>query len=94
MPFVIGRKNWLFANTPNGARASAIYYSLIMSARENGLNPFEYLTWIFKNAPNLGKTGYVSELKDFLPGSPTLPKKVFTPQLDDTSPEKYAWEED
>lgn len=93
-PFVIGRKNWLFANTPNGARASAIYYSLIVSAKENGLNPFEYLTWIFKNAPNLGKTGYVSELKDFLPGSPTLPEKVFTPQLGNTSLEKYAWEED
>ncbi|MBU7008901.1 transposase domain-containing protein, partial [Phosphitispora fastidiosa] len=87
-------KNWLFANTPNGARASAIYYSLIVSAKENGLNPFEYLTWIFKNAPNLGKTGYVSELKDFLPGSPTLPEKVFTPQLGNTSLEKYAWEED
>ena len=41
-PFVIGRKNWIFANTPNGAKASAIYYSLIVSARENGLNPFEY----------------------------------------------------
>jgi transposase len=93
-PFVIGRKNWLFANTPNGARASAIYYSLIVSAKENGLNPFEYLTWIFKNAPNLGKPGYVSELKDFLPGSPTLPEKVFTPQFGKTSLEKYAWEED
>jgi transposase len=44
---VIGQKNWLFANTPNGARASAIYYSLIVSAKENGLNPFEFLTWIF-----------------------------------------------
>jgi transposase len=32
--FVIGRKNWLFANTPNGAKASAIYYSLIVTARE------------------------------------------------------------
>lgn len=51
-PFVIGRKNWLFSNTPNGARASAIYYSLIISARENGLIPFEYLTKIFTEAPN------------------------------------------
>ena len=93
-PFVIGRKNWLFANTPNGARASAIYYSLIVSARENGLNPFEYLTWIFTNAPNLGKAGYISEIKDFLPGSAALPEKVFTPQPGNASPEKYAWEED
>ena len=51
-PFVMGRKNWLFSNTPNGARASAVYYSLIVSARENGLVPFEYLTKIFTQAPN------------------------------------------
>jgi hypothetical protein len=48
----MGRKNWLFSNTPNGARASAVYYSLIVSARENGLVPFEYLTKIFTQAPN------------------------------------------
>ena len=51
-PFVIGRKNWLFSNTPNGARASAIYYSLIVSAKENGLVPFEYLARVFTKAPN------------------------------------------
>ncbi len=51
-PFVMGRKNWLFSNTPNGARASAVYYSLIISARENGLVPFEYLTKVFTEAPN------------------------------------------
>ncbi|MDX9871213.1 MAG: IS66 family transposase [Clostridia bacterium] len=51
-PFVMGRKNWLFSNTPNGARASAVYYSLIVSAKENGLLPFEYLTKVFTEAPN------------------------------------------
>ena len=51
-PFVMGRKNWLFSNTPSGARASAIYYSLIVSAKENGLVPFEYLTKVFTEAPN------------------------------------------
>jgi len=51
-PFVIGRKNWLFANTPRGAKASAILYSIIETAKENKLNPHEYLTYIFKNAPN------------------------------------------
>ena len=50
-PFVMGRKNWLFSNTPNGARASAIYYSLIVSAKENGLVPFEYLARVFTEAP-------------------------------------------
>ena len=93
-PFVIGRKNWLFSNTPNGARTSAIYYSLIMSARENWLNPFEYLAWIFKNAPNLGKPGYVSKIGDFLPGSTKIPQEVFVPGTEKTEPEKYVWEED
>jgi len=51
-PFVIGRKNWLFANTPRGAKASAILYSIIETAKENRLNPYKYLTHIFKNAPN------------------------------------------
>jgi transposase len=42
-PFVIGRKNWLFSNTENGADASAMFYSIIETAKENGLNPYEYL---------------------------------------------------
>jgi transposase len=92
-PFVIGRKNWLFANTPKGARASAIYYSLIVSARENGLNPFEYLTWILTNAPNLGRVGYIASVTDFLPGSTAIPEKIFTPQSDDANLKKLAWEE-
>ena len=93
-PYVIGRKNWLFCNTPNGARASAVYYSLIETAKENGLNPFEYLAWIFTNAPNLGKPGYVSRVEDFLPGSDALPQKVFRPKPKEATFEKYAWEED
>ncbi len=42
-PFVIGRKNWLFSNTANGARASAMLYSMIETAKSNGLIPFDYL---------------------------------------------------
>ena len=52
-PFVIGRKNWLFANTTDGAEASAIFYSLMETAKENGLNPYDYLTRVFRLAPNL-----------------------------------------
>jgi len=48
----MGRKNWLFSNTLGGARASTIYYSLVVSAKENGLVPFEYLTKVFTEAPN------------------------------------------
>ncbi len=52
-PFVIGRKNWLFANTPGGARSSATIYSLVETAKENGLNPFTYLTYLFERLPNI-----------------------------------------
>jgi hypothetical protein len=52
-PFVIGRKNWLFANTPGGAHASAVIYSFVETAKENGLDPFSYLTYLFEQLPNL-----------------------------------------
>ena len=51
-PFVIDRKNFLFSNTPRGAKASAVTFSLIETAKENKLNPFAYLVYIFENAPN------------------------------------------
>ena len=51
-PFVIDRKNSLFANTPKGATGSAVMFSLIQTAIENGLNPYKYLTWLLKNANN------------------------------------------
>ena len=56
-PFVMGRKNWLFANTPGGAQASAVIYSLIETAKENGLDPYRYLLWVLRNAPQLSETG-------------------------------------
>ena len=45
-PFVVGRKNWLFADSPAGASASALYYSLIETAKANSLEPFEYLNYV------------------------------------------------
>jgi transposase len=42
-PFAVGRRNWLFADTARGARASATVYSLIETAKANGLEPYEYL---------------------------------------------------
>ena len=66
-PFVIGRKNWLFANTPRGAKASAVLYSIIETAKENGLNPYEYLTYVFKNAPNWDIRNRMDNLERLLP---------------------------
>lgn len=50
-PFVIGRKNWLFSDTPAGARASANLYSLIETAKANGIEPHAYLTSLYTQLP-------------------------------------------
>jgi len=63
-PFVTGRKNWLFANTPTGADASATVYSIVETAKENGLDPLRYLTFLFEQLP-LHNTA--SGLDDLLP---------------------------
>lgn len=51
-PFVIGRKNWLFCNSQKGAKASAVVYSIIETAKANGINPFSYLQFLFETMPN------------------------------------------
>ena len=50
-PFVIGRKNWLFSDTPAGAHASAKLYSIIETAKANGIEPYAYLRLIFAGLP-------------------------------------------
>lgn len=51
-PFVIGRKNWLFANSVRGAKASANLYSIIETAKAHNLNPERYLTEVYRQLPN------------------------------------------
>lgn len=67
-PFVIGRKNWLFCNTPAGAKSSAIIYSIIETAKQNYLKPFEYLTFLFDRLHEESEN-----FDDILPWSKTLP---------------------
>jgi transposase len=50
-PFVIGRKNWLLCGSPEGAKSSCGIYSLIETAKQNGLIPFKYLMALFEKAP-------------------------------------------
>jgi transposase len=50
-PFVVGRKNWLFSGHPTGAWASSCLYSLIETAKACGLEPYEYLRYLFDNIP-------------------------------------------
>ena len=53
-PPYIDRKNWLFAYSVKGARASAILYSLVETAKANGLEPYAWLTYVLKQLPELG----------------------------------------
>ena len=50
-PFVIGRKNWLFSDTEKGAKASATLYSLIETAKANGLDPYTYMRELIAKIP-------------------------------------------
>ena len=65
-PFVIDRKNFLFANTPKGATDSAIMFSMIQTAIENGLDPYKYLTWLLKTASTTDLT-QAEEIQKLLP---------------------------
>jgi transposase len=60
----VGRKNWLFSATPRGADASANLYSLIETAKANGLEPQAYLTRVFTDLPNAQT---VEEIEALLP---------------------------
>jgi transposase len=51
-PFVVGRKAWLFADTPAGAHASALIYSLVETAKANGLEPYTWLRHVLQHLPN------------------------------------------
>jgi transposase len=67
-----GRENWMFSNTPQGARASAIIYSLVETAIAKGLHSYYYLRYLFEQLPNLETTNE-NALDQLLPWSTTLP---------------------
>lgn len=56
-PFVIGRKNFLFSDTPRSAEASAGMYSIVVTAKANGLNPRKYEQWLLDEMPNAADPG-------------------------------------
>ena len=63
-PFALVRKNWLFSASAAGANASAMYYSLIETAKSNGLEPFDYLNKMLEKLPS-AKT--VDDFEKLLP---------------------------
>jgi hypothetical protein len=67
-PFALGRRNWLFASTVSGAKASAALYSIVSTARANGLEPYAYLTRLFAELP---KAKTVEDFEALLPFNPS-----------------------
>ena len=68
-PFAVGRKNWLFSASPKGADASAATYSIIETAKANGLDPYKYLCFVFKYLPSQDLVNNPESLDMFLPWS-------------------------
>ena len=63
-PYVLGRKNWLFSATPAGARATALFYTLVETAKLNGVEPYSYFCCLFERLPYAQTT---SERQALLP---------------------------
>lgn len=72
-PVVIGRKNFLFSNTPRGAKASAVIYSIVETAKANGLKPQAYLQHLFEQLPQLSDPTDAQALSKLAPWSASLP---------------------
>lgn len=63
-PFAVGRRNWLFADTPAGANASALYYSLVETAKANDLEPYAYFKYVLAR---IAYADTVEEMEALLP---------------------------
>lgn len=74
--FVIGKKNWVMIDTIAGAKASAIVYSLVETAKANGLNPEKYLDHLLTEIPQHMDDTNRSFLEDLAPWSDKLPESV------------------
>ena len=72
-PFCIGRNNWKLIDTPHGARASAIIYSLVETAKSNNLNIYKYLEYLLTEIPQHEDGTDRSFVEDLLPWSKSLP---------------------
>lgn len=73
-PFTIGRKNWLFSGSPKGAEASAGIYTLIETAKANGLSPMKYIQFILDDIPGTSFLEYPEYLEEYMPWDPLIQK--------------------
>lgn len=74
-PFATARRAWLFADTPKGATANAILYTLVETARANKLNVYEYLKYLLTVMPNIEFRNNPEKLNAYLPWAEELPQE-------------------
>lgn len=72
-PFATARRAWLFADTPIGARANDLMYTIVESARANDLDVYEYLKYLLEEMPNNHHLEQPEILDKYLPWSKELP---------------------
>ncbi|MBR1560988.1 MAG: transposase, partial [Clostridia bacterium] len=76
-PFVVGRNGWLFSDTPEGAEASAVIYSLMETAKANGLRLEDYILHLLSVLPDRFEGDPNADIDDLLPWNNSL-KASFT----------------
>lgn len=74
-PFATARRAWLFADTPKGAVANAVLYTLVETARANDLDVYEYLKYLLEEMPNNNHLQNPSIIDTYLPWSQKLPEE-------------------
>lgn len=72
----VHRKNWLFADSVDGANANAIWYSIIESAKINNLNINRYIKYLLEELPQLENEQSEKEIEKYLPWSEKLPEDI------------------
>ena len=73
-PFTVGRKNWLFSDTPKGAEASANIYSIVETAKANGLDVFKYFELLLTVLPSMEFLTNPDILNELMPWNESVQK--------------------
>ena len=77
--FCVGKKNWQMIDTINGAKTSAIIYSIVETAKANNLKPYDYVQYLLEEIPKHMNDTNCSFLEDLLPWSENLPAEIRKP---------------
>lgn len=69
-PFTVGRRNWLFSDSPKGADASAMFYTMVEMAKAHNLNIYKYLNYLLERLPGTAMAD--EELAKLVPWNETV----------------------